>query len=161
MAGTTGILTALIRRAEQGGSYTVDVSFIPSKHRGPQTKLSVQIALNYYSRWLVDNVGTYPEDVWQDVWKRNGSLVFRHYNNMAYTIPRMMKAIMQSSESTLFRPEFFTQYHCKYLNADMRIVAPVLQFPDGEVKPEYHVGTRGNGVDQPHWPIDLSVEVVE
>ncbi|KAF3765648.1 hypothetical protein M406DRAFT_37529 [Cryphonectria parasitica EP155] len=143
VAGLTGILTALIQRAEKGGSYTVDA------------------ALNYYSRWLVDHVGTYSDDVWQDVWRRNGSPVFRHFHNMTYLIPRTLEAVKQSSGDTLFNPAFFTQVHSKCINADLRIVAPVLRFPGGEVKPGFHVGTRGNGVDQPRWPDDLSVEVVE
>lgn len=59
IAGVTSILCALMRRAEEGGSFKVDV------------------ALNYYNQWLADSVGQYPEEVWQDVWKRNGSQVFR------------------------------------------------------------------------------------
>ena len=59
IAGVTGILCALMRRAKEGGSFKVDV------------------ALNYYSQWLADSVGEYPEEVWQDVWKRNGKQVFR------------------------------------------------------------------------------------
>lgn len=59
ISGVTGILCALMRRAEEGGSYKVDV------------------ALNYYNQWLADSVGEYPEQVWQDLWKRNGNQVFR------------------------------------------------------------------------------------
>lgn len=59
IGGMTGILCALMRRAEEGGSYKVDV------------------ALNYYNQWLADAVGEYPVDVWQDVWTRNGRQVFR------------------------------------------------------------------------------------
>lgn len=59
IAGVTGILSALMRRAEEGGSFKVDV------------------ALNYYNQWLANSVGEYPEEIWQDVWKRNGKQVFR------------------------------------------------------------------------------------
>lgn len=59
IAGVTGILSALMQQAEKGGSYKVDV------------------ALNYYNQWLADSVGEYPEEIWQDVWKRNGSEVYR------------------------------------------------------------------------------------
>lgn len=59
IAGVAGILTAIMRRAEQGGSYKVDLS------------------LNYYNQWLAESCGEYPEDVWQDVWQRNGKQVFR------------------------------------------------------------------------------------
>lgn len=59
IAGTVGILTALMERAEKGGSYKVDLS------------------LNYYNQWLALSCGEYPEDVWQDVWQRNGKKVFK------------------------------------------------------------------------------------
>jgi hypothetical protein len=59
IAGVTGILCALMRRAEEGGSFKVDV------------------ALNYYNQWLANSVGEYPDEVWQNVWERNGKQVFR------------------------------------------------------------------------------------
>lgn len=59
IAGVAAILGALMRQAEEGGSYKID------------------IALNYYNQWLADSVGEYPEVVWQDVWARNGKEVFR------------------------------------------------------------------------------------
>lgn len=137
-----GILSALIRRSEEGGSFTVNV------------------ALNYYSQWLVNSCGVYPDSVWQDLWKRNGSPVFRHYHHMAYTLPRTMGMIKTHSGDKVFRPEFFTRYHVKTIGKDIQIVAPVLRFPDGQVEPGYAIGTRTNGVDKPKWPEDLSVEVV-
>lgn len=60
IAGVCGILTALMRRAEKGGSYKADLS------------------LNYYNQWLAESCGEYPEDVWQDLWARNGKQVFRY-----------------------------------------------------------------------------------
>jgi hypothetical protein len=60
IAGVSGILCALMQRAEKGGSYKVD------------------IALNYYNQWLANTVGQYPDGIWQDVWKRNGGEVFRY-----------------------------------------------------------------------------------
>lgn len=59
IAGTVGILAALMRRAEKGGSYKVDLS------------------LNYYNQWLAWTCGEYPQDVWEDLWQRNGRKVFR------------------------------------------------------------------------------------
>ncbi|KAF2150294.1 CoA-transferase family III [Myriangium duriaei CBS 260.36] len=143
VAGVAGILAALMQRAEKGGSYTVD------------------IALNYYSQWLVDSVGTYPSLIWNDVWARNGSPVFRHYDNMQVLLPAVLKQIITNSSQKLMRPEFFTQYPIK--NMDDLIIkhpAPIIRFPNREIEPGFHVGTRGNGVDAPHWPSDLSVEVV-
>ena len=60
IAGSIAVMHALIRRAEDGGSYAIDA------------------ALNYYSQWLVNSVGTYPQDVWQKVWQANGSPVYRY-----------------------------------------------------------------------------------
>ncbi|KAG6354591.1 hypothetical protein INS49_004609 [Diaporthe citri] len=141
--GVAGVLTSLIRRAENGGSYSVD------------------IALNYYSTWLVNSVGMYPDPVWQDLWKSNGSLVFRHDQPMQTMLAAMMQTIMKHSASKLFKPHHFTTYYCRYLQKDVKLVAPILQFPQGEVNPGYSVGTRTNGVDKPRWPADLTVEMVE
>ncbi|RSL98228.1 hypothetical protein CEP52_010411 [Fusarium oligoseptatum] len=142
VAGICGILSALIRRGESGGSYTVD------------------IALNYYSQWLVNSVGTYPDQVWQDLWKRNGSPVFRYFDPMQTLVPKTLQIVMKNSGQTLFKPEFFHQYSCRYLGKDVKIVAPILRFPNGDAKPGFNVGTRSNGVDAARWPEDLSVEVV-
>lgn len=143
VSGVAGVLSALIRRSEEGGSFTVNV------------------ALNYYSQWLVDSCGVYPDSVWQELWARNGSPVFRHYHHMAYTLPKTIGLIMKNSADRLFRPEFFTKYHVRTIGAQIKIVAPVLRFPGGEVQPGYTIGTRTNGVDKPKWPKDLTVEVVD
>lgn len=103
----------------------------------------------------------YPGPIWQDLWKRNGSLVFRHDQPMQTMLAAMMPIIMKNSASTLFKSNHFMTYYCKYLEKDVKIVAPILQFPQGEVKPGYSVGTRTNGVDMPRWPTDLTVEVVK
>jgi hypothetical protein len=39
-------------------------------------------------------------------------------------------------------------------------VKPIAQYKDGLVQLKYNVGCRGNGVDHPHWPKDLSVEII-
>lgn len=143
VAGISGILTALLRRAEKGGSYSVDV------------------ALNYYSQWLVSSCGTYPEDVWQDVWARNGKQVFRHYHNMGYTIPRLLGMLAKNSKDKVLKEEYFEDRESKVLGVKIRSVKPILQMQKGTVKFGYNVGTRGNGIDQPRWPNDLSVEIVE
>ncbi|KAK5051383.1 hypothetical protein LTR84_003035 [Exophiala bonariae] len=59
IAGVVSVLCALMRRAEEGGSFKID------------------LALNYYNQWLADEVGEYPEEIWQDVWQKNGQRVFR------------------------------------------------------------------------------------
>ena len=64
-------------------------------------------------------------------------------------------------DKTLLRTEFFERRDSKALGGLMfRTPRPILQFPPGTVQLKYNIGTRGNGVDQPYWPDDLSVEIV-
>jgi hypothetical protein len=142
VAGIVGILCALMRRADKGGSYKVD------------------LALNYYNQWLARSVGTYPEAVWEELWKRNGRVVFRAEHNMGYTIPRVMEMLKQNSGNVLFNPAFFEDRKSGAIGLDVRTVKPVISFQDGEVELGYNVGTRGNGVDQARWPTDLMTEIV-
>ncbi|KAM3425110.1 hypothetical protein BST61_g7074 [Cercospora zeina] len=139
--GATATLHALIRRAEEGGSFGVDV------------------ALNYYSQWLVRSVGEYPEPVWQDVWQRHGSFVYRHYHNVLYTVPNLLGLLTQHDGKTLFKPDFFEPRASKATGVQFLQLKPVAQFKE-DVKLEYNVGTRGNGYDKPFWPKDLRTEVV-
>ncbi|KAH6642898.1 CoA-transferase family III domain-containing protein [Boeremia exigua] len=141
-SGVIAVLNALLRRGDEGGSYLVDV------------------ALNYYSQWLVNSVGEYPPAVWDDVWSRNGRQVFRHYHNMGYTLPRFMKMLHANARDVVLRPEFFETRHSAAIGADVRCPKPIIQFPGGKVELKFNVGTRGNGVDQPRWPADLMTEIV-
>ncbi|KIV89029.1 hypothetical protein PV10_08647 [Exophiala mesophila] len=140
IAGVTGILSALMQMAEKGGSYKVDV------------------ALNYYNQWLANSVGEYPEEVWQDVWKRNGSEVFRSYHNMPYLIPRYMSYIAKNSN--LLDPKFFEDRESKAIDSIVKTVKPIVQYKNDQVVLKYNVGTRGNGKDAAKWPEDLMTEVV-
>ncbi|KAF2728184.1 CoA-transferase family III [Polyplosphaeria fusca] len=142
VAGVVGVLDALMRRAEEGGSWKVD------------------IALNYYSQWLVNSVGTYPQAVWDDVWSRNGRQVFRHYHNMPYTLPRFVQMLKQNSGPVIFNPAFFEDRHSAAIGTDVRTPKPIINFPEGPVQLKYNVGTRGNGVDQAKWPENLMTEAV-
>ncbi|TPX11478.1 uncharacterized protein E0L32_007897 [Thyridium curvatum] len=140
--GVAGVLQSLLKRASDGGSYRVDIS------------------LNYYSQWLVRSCGTYPSKVWQELWKRNGQPVFRHYQNMTQTIPAVLKLLMQRHGSSLFRPGFFEERPCPSIGYNIKVLKPALQYPDGEVEFGFNVGTRTNGVDKPYWPEDLASEFV-
>tara|TARA_R110002003_G_scaffold228_14_gene16690 strand:+ start:4974 stop:6449 length:1476 start_codon:yes stop_codon:yes gene_type:complete len=157
-SGVIAVLNAVLRRGTEGGSYKVDVScsrgFTEAKTK------AAQVALNYYSQWLVNSVGVYPQDVWEDVWTRNGRQVFRHHHNMGYTLPRFLQMLQTNSNDILFKPEFFEVRHSGAIGKDVRGVKPIVQYPDGKVELRYNVGTRGNGVDQPRWPADLMTEVV-
>ncbi|KAI1816961.1 CoA-transferase family III [Poronia punctata] len=142
VAGSTAVLEALIKRAKEGGSYSIDV------------------ALNYYSQWLVRSCGTYSDDVWQEVWQRHSSPTYRHYHAMQYLVPNMLKSLAEHDSASLFNPTFYQPVHAKHLGVTFIRPKPIAQFADGGVELKYHVGTRGNGVDQPFWPEDLTVEVV-
>lgn len=140
IAGACATLHALLLRAEKGGSYLCS------------------LALNYYNKWLVDKVGEYPPEVWEDVWTRSGRRVFRHYHNMNYTEPPYLEMFRQQG---LYNLDFFEVRKSRALDLTLRVPKPVLRFPAGTVEPGYNVGTRGNGFDQPYWPSDLSTEVVK
>lgn len=140
--GSAAVLHALIRRAEEGGSYGVDIS------------------LNYYSQWLVRSVGEYPEQVWRDVYERHDSPVFRHYHAMQYLLPEMLSLLAKHDSSTLFNPDFFERRRSEAAGYDFIQVKPVAQFAD-EVKLGFNVGTRTNGVDKARWPEDLTTEIIK
>ncbi|KAF1812013.1 CoA-transferase family III [Eremomyces bilateralis CBS 781.70] len=142
VAGVIGILDAILRRGSDGGSYKVDLS------------------LNYYSQWLVNSVGVYPDAVWQDVWNRNGRLVFRHYHHMGYTIPRFMKMLTDNAKDVVLKDEFFENRPSRLLGKPFRTVKPVIQYRQGPVELRYNVSTRGNGIDKPQWPKDLMTELI-
>ncbi|KAK5045785.1 hypothetical protein LTR84_008878 [Exophiala bonariae] len=142
IAGTCGVLEALMEQARHGGSYLIDTS------------------LNYYNQWLTSTVGEYPLQVWKDVWARNGRQVFRHYHSMNYTIPRYFE--MMRKEGTILDLKYFEKRVSK-AQGDLVFRAPkaVLQFPPNTVQLSFNVGTRGNGIDEPKWPDDLLTEIVK
>jgi hypothetical protein len=142
VAGACGVLDALIQRAEKGGSYVVD------------------IALNYYSQWLVNSVGVYPETVWQELWIQNGKMIFHSEDNNRILIPAFMSSLRKNHIDLFTNSAYYTIKHNNVLNKDFRIVKDCIQWPQGSVDFDYHIATRGNGVDQPRWPKDLSVEIV-
>ena len=145
MSGTCAILIALLRRGEQGGSYTID------------------LALNYYSTWLINSVGEYPREVFEKVWAENGSPVWHHYHNNALTAPETMKTLRAGKGGKrLFKPEFFEDRSAPGIlgKKKFRHIKPIAQWPLDTVQPGYKIGVRGNGVDAPYWPKDFSVEVV-
>ncbi|KAI1423107.1 CoA-transferase family III domain-containing protein [Xylaria sp. FL1777] len=141
VAGSTSVLEALIKRGEVGGSYGIDVT------------------LNYYSQWLVRSCGTYSDEVWQELWQRHGSPTFRHYHSMFHLLPGMMKLLAQHDSETLFNPDFFQPMESKNLGVTFIRPKPIAQFAS-DIELKYQVGTRGNGIDQPVWPKDLTVEIV-
>ncbi|KAF3920777.1 hypothetical protein ABW20_dc0104811 [Dactylellina cionopaga] len=142
VCGSTAVLQALMERAEKGGSYRVDV------------------ALNYYSQWLVNSCGTYDDEIWEELWSRHGRPVFRHYEPMQVSLPTMVGLLRQNDSATLFQPKFFEIRTAENLGETFVQVKPVARFQDDAIELKYNVGSRGNGTDQPVWPKDLTVQVV-
>ncbi|KAH7121505.1 putative L-carnitine dehydratase [Dactylonectria macrodidyma] len=142
ISGICGVMDALLRRGLEGGSYQVD------------------LALDYYNNWLVRSVGTYPHEVWKSLWGRFDSPVFSHDDHMLFLLLAYM-AMLKKASPSLFGPSFFDTRQAAHLGCSIRTVKPVLQFPEGLVRPGFQVGTRGNAVDAPRWPRDLLVETVE
>ncbi|CZT14614.1 related to acyl-CoA transferases/carnitine dehydratase [Ramularia collo-cygni] len=144
IAGCVGVMQALIERAEKGGSYVVDFS------------------LNYYNHWLAESCGTYPDEVWQDVWTRNGRQKFRHFHSMNVTVPAYLGMLKENASDTVLQEAFFERRRSKaLLGVDFQVVRPAINFPPDTVSLGYNVGTRANGVDNAYWPDDLTVEMVE
>jgi crotonobetainyl-CoA:carnitine CoA-transferase CaiB-like acyl-CoA transferase len=142
VAGACGVLDALMQRAETGGSYVVD------------------IALNYYSQWLINSVGVYPETVWQELWSQHGRMIFHSGDNKLVSLPAVMDALRKNHIDLFTNPAYYTIKHNNVFNTDFRIVKDCIQWPPGSVDFDYRIGTRANGVDQPRWPKDLTVEIV-
>ncbi|THU96254.1 CoA-transferase family III [Dendrothele bispora CBS 962.96] len=145
--GATSVLQALIERSRKGGSYIID------------------LALNYYSQWLINSVKPYPPDVWHQLWTMYGKPMFRHDDNMPVTLVKVCKMLAENERSreALFKEEFWEVRENEALGKGVRVKAlrPALRFPEGLVKPGFQVGTRPNGRDKPRWPEDLDTVVIE
>ncbi|KIW13305.1 hypothetical protein PV08_08493 [Exophiala spinifera] len=141
LAGHLGVISALLKRAQNGGSYIVDCS------------------INAYSHWLVQSVGTYPQEVWDKVWSQHGRPKFRHYQPMQYLFPQGVK-MLKANMPHLFNPDYFEDRDAKAMGCKVNCVKPALRFPSGKVKLRFQVGARTNGIDQPKWPSDLLTEIV-
>ncbi|KAK1238202.1 hypothetical protein MKX08_002781 [Trichoderma sp. CBMAI-0020] len=144
VAGSCAVLLALLRRAEKGGSYSIDLS------------------LNYYSTWLIRSVGTYPPEVFDKVWAEHGRPVYRHWHNNGVSAPETVKRLKSGPASErILRPEFFEDRRSPSVLGEkmFRAVKGVADW-GGVVDLRYNVGTRGNGIDAARWPDDLTQEVV-
>ncbi|KAL6901098.1 putative L-carnitine dehydratase [Trichoderma evansii] len=145
VAGSCAVLLALLRRADKGGSYSIDLS------------------LNYYSTWLIQSVGTYSPEVFDKIWAEHGRPVYRHWHNNGVSAPETLKRLKSGPASErILRPEFFEDRHSPSVLGEkaFRAVKGVADW-GGVVDLRYNVGTRGNGVDAARWPDDLTQEVVQ
>ncbi|KAI9306524.1 putative L-carnitine dehydratase [Cunninghamella echinulata] len=143
-AGATAVIQALIDRSTKGGSYVIDS------------------ALNYYSMWLVDQIGTYDQDLWLDLWKQKGEPKLRHYNHMIYSLNLYINLLQQHSPQ-LWNSDFFEKRDI--LNGDQHnvklyTIKPVVRFSNNQVTPQFDIPTRSNGSDAPIWPKDLNTKQI-
>lgn len=141
--GATAVIQALIERSTKGGSYVIDS------------------ALNYYSMWLVDHVGTYDHDLWLELWKQKGEPKLRHYHHMRYSL-YVYGNLLKKYSPQLWNPEHFEKRDI--LNGGDKVklytIKPVVQFSHQQVKPQFTVSTRSNGSDHPFWPKDLNTNQI-
>jgi hypothetical protein len=79
---------------------------------------------------------------------------------MTHMLPQVAKSMYQYNAAALFQPSFFEIRESRALEKFIRTVKPVAQYPNGEVKLGFRIGTRGNGVDKAIWPANLNVEHV-
>ncbi|KAI8069582.1 CoA-transferase family III domain-containing protein [Gongronella butleri] len=140
-AGATAVIQCLIDRAQQGGSYVIDV------------------ALNYYNQWLAEQVGSYDPHQWQTLWETKGKPTAHHYDNMPSLMPKFL-AILRDHSAHLFNPDFFETVPLLSDGVKLTMVRPIVHFDENDVQPGYNVKTRGNGTDAPYWPKDLTTQVV-
>jgi crotonobetainyl-CoA:carnitine CoA-transferase CaiB-like acyl-CoA transferase len=145
ISGTCAILVALLRRGEKGGSYAID------------------LALNYYTTWLVNSVGEYPREVFERVWGEHDNRVWHNWHANSVTGPETVKKLRAGiGGERLFKPEHFEDRSAPGIlgKKKFRHIKSVAQWPSGTIEPGFRIGTRGNGVDAAHWPSDLTVEIV-
>jgi hypothetical protein len=122
------VLSALIHRGREGGSWWVDTS------------------LTYYSLWLIQNVGKYDSETWEDIWGRYDNIVWRYDDDMGLTTPHMLK-LMRERAPWLFKSDFFETAQGPM--GRVRYVAPVVEIDKRRGK--YDVPTRDNVWDKPSW----------
>ena len=72
----------------------------------------------------------------------------------------MIRLLHEHDEEVMFNPSFFGRFRSEAVGVTIERVRPVARWKDGLVELGYNVGTRGNGVDRPVWPEDLTVEIV-
>jgi hypothetical protein len=87
-------------------------------------------------------------------------MIFHSGDNKLVSLPAVMDALRKNHIDLFTNPAYYTIKHNNVFNTDFRIVKDCIQWPPGSVDFDYRIGTRANGVDQPRWPKDLTVEIV-
>ncbi|KAJ3454000.1 hypothetical protein MRS44_018632 [Fusarium solani] len=133
--GLIGILAAIDRRANEGGSYMVDIS------------------LNQYNQFLL-SLGEYPKTVQEAIRAQHGDLELRHYHTIFAATQKMIKSL-QTSVPSLFKDEYWDEIESNFGKEDGKLetltyVRPPTKFD--VTKLGYDVGSCFPGTYQPRWP---------
>ncbi|KXN81477.1 hypothetical protein AN958_04558 [Leucoagaricus sp. SymC.cos] len=128
-----------------------------SAHPPPSTL--IQVAISYYNQWFVNSCGTYPPEIWDDLWSRYDYFVFHSSDNMGITIPACLQWLREK-KTPMFDEKYFEVRENAALGIGVKTIKPVLNFVEGGVEVGYNVGSRPNGMDAPKWPANLLTEVV-
>jgi hypothetical protein len=73
----------------------------------------------------------------------------------------MVDLFHRYSEDILLYPSFFEERRSEAVGTTFIKVKPIAQYENEAVHLGFNVGCRGNGLDQPRWPEDLTVEIVD
>ncbi|EEU33820.1 uncharacterized protein NECHADRAFT_55996 [Fusarium vanettenii 77-13-4] len=133
--GLIGILAAIDRRANEGGSYLVDIS------------------LNQYNQFLL-SLGEYPKAVQQAIRAQHLDLELRHYHTIFAATQKMVKSL-QTSVPSLFKDEYWDEIESNFGKEDGKLetltyVRPPTKFEVTELG--YDVGSCFPGTYEPRWP---------
>ncbi|KAF5700033.1 CAIB BAIF family enzyme [Fusarium mundagurra] len=133
--GLIGILAAVDRRANEGGSYLIDVS------------------LNQYNQFLL-SLGEYPEETQAALRAQHQDLKLRHYHTI-FTATQKMIASLQSSVPSLFKNSNWGNIDSDFhkeggMLEKLTYVLPPTTFD--KTKPAYDVGSCFPGTHEPRWP---------
>ncbi|KAK2469728.1 hypothetical protein H9L39_18543 [Fusarium oxysporum f. sp. albedinis] len=137
--GLVGILAAVDRRANEGGSYLVDVS------------------LNQYNQFLL-SLGEYPEETQAALRAQHRDLKLRHYHTI-FTATQKMIGSLQGSVPSLFKSSHWGNIESNFGKGDgmlenLSYVLPPTTF--NKTKPAYDVGSCFPGTHEPRWPLPTS-----
>lgn len=102
-------------------------------------------------------MSTYPKTVWDELWNTYDRPILSHMDNMPITLALFSKLLKNTK---ILDPQFFEIRENKALGVPFKMIKPILQFPQGLVKPGFNIGARGNGTDQASWPDNLLTELI-
>ncbi|PWN52411.1 CoA-transferase family III [Violaceomyces palustris] len=128
--GATGVLHALQRRAQEGGTYLVNVS------------------LSYYNVWLA-SLGMYPEEVWVQLWSDYERFQFKHSDEMRKTLSTLIPKMFENRPDLKAREDVWMQTKSEPWGGTVTHLRPVCRFSDRSMY--FDVPPRPNGFDPPKW----------